>query len=62
MLDKLGATGIVGILVVLAGVGVIAWENWIIAVGLALVIIGTALLVKSLVSAVISAMGMGGMF
>lgn len=62
MLDKLGATGIVGILVVLAGVGVIAWENWIIAVGLALVIIGTALLVKSLVSAVVSAMGMGGMF
>ncbi|QZA89683.1 hypothetical protein K0C01_06060 [Salinarchaeum sp. IM2453] len=62
MLDKLGATGIVGILVVFAGVGVIAWENWIIAVGLALVIIGTALLVKSLVSAVVSAMGMGGMF
>jgi hypothetical protein len=62
MLDKLGAAGIVGIIVLLGGIGVIASQDPVIAGGFALVLVGLVLTVRALLKGVLSAMGMGGMF
>jgi hypothetical protein len=61
MLKKLGATGIVGIVIVLAGLGLVAYAEPIIAAGLALILFGFGLTVKALVSGLLSSFGMGGM-
>ncbi|WP_135536699.1 MULTISPECIES: hypothetical protein [Halostella] len=61
MIKKLGAVGIVGIVVVLAGLALVAWESQIIAAGLALMLLGFVLTVKALVSNLLSSFGMGGM-
>ena len=61
MLDKLGITGILGVVVVLAGLGLIAYANPVVAAGMALVLFGFGLTVKSLVSGLLSSFGMGGM-
>ncbi|APW97226.1 hypothetical protein CHINAEXTREME_05320 [Halobiforma lacisalsi AJ5] len=58
MLDKLGPFGLVGILVLLAGIGLIAYANYVIAAGIALVLVGLGLVVKSLVSSVLQSFGM----
>lgn len=58
MFDKLGATGIVGLLLLLAGVAVIAWQNLLIAVGMALVLAGTGLVVKGLVGGMMRQFGL----
>ncbi|AFZ72953.1 DUF7470 family protein [Natronobacterium gregoryi] len=58
MLDKLGPLGIVGILALLAGIGLVAYENLVIAGGIALVLAGLGLVVKSLVSSVLQSFGM----
>ncbi|ELZ06521.1 hypothetical protein C480_09290 [Natrialba aegyptia DSM 13077] len=58
MLKNLGLLGIVGIVVLLAGIGVIAYANWMVAVGIALVLAGLGLVVKSLVSSVLKQFGM----
>ncbi|WP_232703468.1 DUF7470 family protein [Halobacterium wangiae] len=57
MLDKIGLSGVFGILLVLAGVGVVAWTAPVVAVGLVLVLVGFALVVRS---AAKSVMGMFG--
>lgn len=62
MFDRLGFLGIVGLLLVLAGLGLVAVESPLIAGGLVLVLVGLGLAVKSLVSGMLSAFGMGGMF
>ncbi|MFC6716109.1 hypothetical protein ACFQGT_12435 [Natrialbaceae archaeon GCM10025810] len=58
MFDKLGPLGIVGFLFVLAGVGLVAYADPIIAVGIALVLAGLGLVVRSLISSVLSSFGM----
>ncbi len=57
MLDKLGTTGIAGIVVLLVGIGLVAWQAPIVAAGIALAFIGMGLMAKGLVSNV---MGMFG--
>jgi hypothetical protein len=61
MFDKLGVAGVAGFLVLLAGVGVIAWVDLRIAAGVAFVIAGLGLVVYGLVTNLLSALGMGGM-
>ena len=61
MIKKLGAIGIVGIVIVLSGLALIAWANPVVAAGMALVLLGFGLTVKALVSNLLSSFGMGGM-
>ncbi|NHN60357.1 MULTISPECIES: hypothetical protein [Halorussus] len=61
MIDKLGAKGIVGVLLLLAGVAVIALQNLIIAAGIGLVVVGFVLTAWGLVSGLMSSFGLGGM-
>lgn len=61
MFDKLGAAGIVGILVVLGGIGLIASQSLLIAAGMALIVGGLGLIVYGLVSNLLASFGMGGM-
>ncbi|QSG04518.1 DUF7470 family protein [Halapricum desulfuricans] len=61
MLDKLGAVGIAGIVVSLAGLGVIAYEAPLIAAGVALVLAGLGLAAFAVVRNLLSSLGMGAM-
>ncbi|ELZ02882.1 hypothetical protein C482_04446 [Natrialba chahannaoensis JCM 10990] len=58
MLKQLGPLGIVGILILVAGIGIVAYANYVIAVGIALVLAGLGLVVKALVSSVLQQFGM----
>lgn len=60
MLDKLGIAGIIGLLFMLGGIAVVAWENLLIAGGIALVLAGMGLVVYGLVTGLLSSLGMGG--
>ena len=62
MLKHLGPVAIVGIFCCLGGLGVIAYVAPVVAGGLALVILGLSLGVQGLLSGVLSAFGMEGMF
>jgi len=57
MLDKLGPTGLLGVLLMVAGIAVVAWNAPIVAAGLVLVLLGLGLVVRS---AAKSVMGMFG--
>ncbi|UPW01480.1 hypothetical protein M0R88_05085 [Halorussus gelatinilyticus] len=61
MLDKLGAKGIVGVLLLLGGIAVIALQNLIIAAGIGLVVLGFVLTAWGLVSGLMASFGLGGM-
>jgi hypothetical protein len=61
MFDKLGAKGLVGLLVLVAGVAVIALENVLIAAGIGLVVVGVVLVAWGLVSGLMESFGMGAM-
>ena len=61
MLDKLGIPGIVGALVMLAGVGVVTYVNPLLGAGLALVIAGLGLVVYGMVMNLLESFGMGAM-
>lgn len=61
MIRILGPVSIVGLLVLLAGIAVIAWQNLVVAAGVALVLAGLGFVVFGLVRNVLSSMGMGGM-
>ncbi|MEF8777119.1 MAG: hypothetical protein V5A43_11545 [Haloarculaceae archaeon] len=61
MFEQLGIAGVIGVLVLLAGIGVIATENLIVAGGVALVIAGLGFLVYGIITQLAQAMGMGGM-
>jgi len=58
MLDKLGTTGLLGLLCVLAGIVVVAWKAPIVAAGLAIVLVGLGLLVRRGLRAGMEMMGM----
>lgn len=60
MLDKLGTVGVVGIVVMVGGLALLAYENPVIAAGVALVLMGIGLLVRGLVGTLLSSFGMGG--
>ncbi|WP_248517489.1 DUF7470 family protein [Salinarchaeum laminariae] len=61
MLNHLGIGGIVGLLLLVGGIAIIAWHSLLVAAGLAIAIAGLGLIVRSLVSSALGAMGMGGM-
>jgi len=61
MLDKLGAVGVLGSLVLLAGLGVVAYTNPVVAGGLALVIAGLVMVVYGAVTSLMASLGMDGM-
>ncbi|AGB30051.1 hypothetical protein Natpe_0108 [Natrinema pellirubrum DSM 15624] len=58
MLKNLGALGIAGLVIVLAGIGLIAYVSPLIATGMALVVAGLGLVVKSLISGMLQNFGM----
>jgi uncharacterized membrane protein HdeD (DUF308 family) len=62
MFNRLGIAGVLGVLCCLCGVGVIAYVAPVVAGGIALVLVGLVLVVRGLLSNVLSAFGMGGAF
>ncbi|WP_226011533.1 DUF7470 family protein [Halomicrobium salinisoli] len=60
MLDKLGIAGVLGVLVMLGGIVLVAWQNLILAAGLAFVVAGLGLIVYGMVTNLLSAFGLGG--
>lgn len=61
MFGKIGLPGVLGLLVVLAGIGAIATQNLIVAGGVALVIAGLGFLVYGMISQLARSMGIEGM-
>lgn len=62
MFDKLGLAGITGVLCCLAGIGIIASVAPVVAGGFTLVLVGLVLVARGLLSGVLSAFGMDGLF
>ena len=58
MYERLGIGGIVGLLLVLGGIGLVAWQAPIVAAGLAFVLAGLGLVVRALVGNVMRQFGM----
>lgn len=58
MLNRLGAGGIAGLLVILGGIALIAYQSLIVAAGLGLILVGLGLVVKGLVGNVMRQFGM----
>ncbi len=61
MIRQLGVTGFLGILVLIAGFAIVAYEAPIIAGGLALILAGVGLVIHAAVRALASRFGMGAM-
>jgi hypothetical protein len=61
MLKKLGIAGILGLLLMVAGVALAAWVNILLGSALALVIAGLGLIVYGMVTNLMQAMGLGQM-
>ena len=62
MFNRLGIAGVFGVLCCLGGLGIIAYAAPVVAGGFALVLVGLALVVRGLLSGVLSAFGMDGLF
>jgi hypothetical protein len=56
--DKLGIVGIGGVVLVVAGIGLVASESLIVAGGIALVLAGLGLVVRGLVATVMEQFGL----
>lgn len=61
MFDKLGTAGVIGLVLLFAGLAIVAWENLVIAAGLALVFVGVGLVLRGVVGSLLGSLGMGGM-
>ncbi|RDI71722.1 DUF7470 family protein [Halopelagius longus] len=61
MLDKLGAKGIAGLVVMVAGFGLVAWSAPVVAAGLGLIVVGLVLVAGGIAQSVMGMLGMGGM-
>lgn len=61
MFDKLGAVGLLGVVLMLGGVAVVALESLLVAAGIAFVVAGLGLVVFGLVKNLVSSLGMGGL-
>ena len=57
MFDKLGISGIVGVLFLLAGVGIVAWKAPVVAGGIVLVLLGLGLVVRSVAKSLMGVFG-----
>ncbi|WP_224270479.1 DUF7470 family protein [Haloprofundus salinisoli] len=57
MLDKLGTAGVFGIVLLLAGIGIVAYQAPIVAAGLALVLAGVGLVAQGIVKSTMRAFG-----
>ncbi|WP_313693646.1 DUF7470 family protein [Halorarum halobium] len=57
MLEKLGTVGLLGVLLVVGGIGLVAYADPVVAAGIALVIVGTGLVVKGLASGLMRQFG-----
>lgn len=64
MLDRISVAGLAGVVVLLAGLAVIAIlaDAPIVAGGVALTLVGVGLLAKGLLDAALASMGLEGMF
>lgn len=62
MLNRLGIAGVIGVLCCLCGLAVIAYAAPVVAGGFALVLVGLVLVARGLLSGVLSAFGMDGLF
>jgi hypothetical protein len=60
MFGKLGPVGVFGVLVLALGIAVIAWQNLVIAGGIALTVAGLGFVVYGLIRNLMSSLGMGG--
>lgn len=60
MIDRLGRSGIVGVVVVVAGLALIALVDPVIAGGIGLVLVGITLIIRGLLTSALDAMGMSG--
>ena len=58
MLDALGKTGIAGVVLLVVGIGVIAYESLVLAAGISLVIAGIGLVAQGVVSSALRSFGM----
>ena len=61
MLRNLGIAGILGLVLLIAGVGLAAWVNLLLGGALTLVIAGLGLIVYGMVTNLLRSMGMGQM-
>jgi hypothetical protein len=60
MFERLGIGGVFGVFLLLAGIGVVASQNLVVAGGIALVIAGLGFVVYGIVRNLVSALGMMG--
>ncbi|ACV46836.1 MULTISPECIES: DUF7470 family protein [Halomicrobium] len=60
MFDKLGIAGLLGVVVMLGGIALVAWQAPIVAAGIAFVVAGLGLIVYGMVTNLMSAFGLGG--
>lgn len=58
MLQRLGVTGIIGVVLVLIGIGTVAIENIIIASGMAFVLAGVGLVATGVIRSAMASFGM----
>jgi hypothetical protein len=58
VLQKLGVTGVLGVIMVLVGVGTVALENLIIAAGIAFVLAGVGLVAAGVIRSTLASFGM----
>ncbi|KTG08185.1 hypothetical protein AUR64_01020 [Haloprofundus marisrubri] len=57
MLKRLGTTGILGVVLLLAGLGIVAYQAPIVAAGLAFVLAGVGLVAQGIVKSAMQAFG-----
>ena len=62
MFNRLGFVGVFGLVLAVCGIALIAIESLLVAGGLALVLLGIGLAIKSLLSGMLAAFGMDGLF
>lgn len=60
MFGNIGPVGVFGLLCLIGGIAIVAWQNLFIAAGLALVIAGLGFVVYGIVSQLKATLGMGG--
>ncbi|MFB6085161.1 MAG: hypothetical protein ABEJ94_13045 [Halorientalis sp.] len=59
MLDKIGATGVLGLVFLIGGIGIVALESLYLAAGLCFVIAGLLLVAYGFVTTILGSLGMG---
>jgi len=61
MMGQLGTKGIVGVLLVLAGLAIVAYRSPVLAAGLVVVLVGMGLVLWGAISGLMASFGLGGM-